>query len=155
MKGLFGGGFIRRKWHDLVLTASGVMLLFGSASTIPQREEPVNPVSGAIVSVLLPDHVYAGDAAQYQEPEEYNADEKGFVKFLLSLLTVVVFLFAWAVVISLACNLSCSGNEAAAAFVGIAGTLILLILLILVMRRIWSKKFNQPDPQPAPAAPSE
>jgi nitrate reductase gamma subunit len=67
----------------------------------------------------------------------------------------VVFLFAWAVVISLACNLSCSGNEAAAAFVGIAGTLILLILLILVMRRIWSKKFNQPDPQPAPAAPSE
>ena len=161
MKGLFGGGFIRRKWHDLVLTASGVMMLFGSATTIPQREEPVNPVSGAIVSVLLPDHVYAGDAtalqdaAQYQEPEEYNTGEKGFVKFLLSLLTVVVFLFAWAVVISLACNLSCSGNEAAAAFVGIAGTLILLLLLILVMRRIWSKKFNQPDPQPATAVPSE
>lgn len=163
MKGLFGGGFIRRKWHDLMLSVTGVLLLFGSATTIPQREEPVNPVSGAIVSALLPDHVYAGPASVHRdtmmnyEPDESNTGSDGFVKFLTSLLTVAVFLLLWVFVLSLACNLSCSGQEAAAAFVGIGGTLILVFLLVLVLRRIWSRKFNRPKQtaQPAAAAPAE
>jgi hypothetical protein len=163
MKGLFGGGFIRRKWHDLMLSVTGVLLLFCSATTIPQREAPVNPVSGAIISVLLPDHVYAGETVLqggtmgHYEPEEYNTGKDGFVKFLATLLAVAVFLLLWALVISLSCNLSCSGQEAAAAFVGIGGTLLLLLLLIMVLRRIWSRKFNRPDKsaQPAPVVPSE
>jgi hypothetical protein len=61
-------------------------------------------------------------------------------KTTLIILSVLVALGLFALVLSLACDLSCSGSDAAAAIVGIGGTALIIFLLILVIRAINGKK---------------
>lgn len=61
-------------------------------------------------------------------------------KIGLIILSVLVAIGLIALVAALACDLSCSGSDAAAAIVGIGGTALVIFLLVLVIRNINKKK---------------
>ncbi|HYM93573.1 MAG TPA: hypothetical protein VET23_05490 [Chitinophagaceae bacterium] len=69
-----------------------------------------------------------------------NGDKTGLI-----ILSVLVALGLIALVAALACNLSCSGSDAAAAIVGIGGTALIIFLLVLVIRNINKKKETSID----------
>jgi hypothetical protein len=158
-KGLFSSGFIRRKWHDLMLSVSGVLLVFSSATTISQRSEPVSPISGAIVSVLLQDHLSAAgtsgqsSGALSDEPGKMDPDKQRSVNITLTFFCVILFLLLWLLVIALSCSYYCSGQKGIAAFVALSGTFLLVLLLVLLMRRIWGKGNKRNNPSAEPATP--
>ena len=56
---------------------------------------------------------------------------------ILSVLVAIGLLF---LILGLACNLSCSGNDGAAVFVGVGGTVLIIFLLVLVIRGIYPGK---------------
>lgn len=159
MKGLFGGGFIRRKWHDVMLSMTGVFLIFSSATTIPHREEPLNPLSGAIISVLLPEYDYAGSTsfqrteALSDDPAEMDPDKQRSMNITLTFFCVIVFLLLWLIVLALSCNYYCSGENGAALFVSLGGTFLLVLLFVILMRRIWGKGNKRNNQSAEPASP--
>ena len=55
-------------------------------------------------------------------------------KILLTILALSFILFLEFIVLVLACNLSCNGNEAFAVLVGIGGTLLCLFLAFFLMK---------------------
>jgi len=61
-------------------------------------------------------------------------------KVALIILSVIVAIGLIYLVAALACNLSCSGSDAAAVLVGVGGTALIVFLLILVIRSITGKK---------------
>lgn len=60
-------------------------------------------------------------------------------KTLLIILSILVALLLLGLLAGLACNLSCSGSEALAAVVGIGGTVLIIFLLVLFIKRITKK----------------
>jgi hypothetical protein len=64
-------------------------------------------------------------------------------KTALIILSVLVAALLEMLVLGLACNLSCSGSDAAAIFVGLGGTALVIFLTILVIRGITNKKKNK------------
>lgn len=74
-------------------------------------------------------------------------------KGLLIFLSVIVALGLLVLLGAAACSLSCNGSDAAAAIVGIGGTIVLVWLLILVIRKIngksKKKKIDKDSPTPS------
>ncbi len=67
-------------------------------------------------------------------------------KAALIVLSVLVALGLVLLVASLACELSCSGSEAAAVLVGIGGTALIIFLLVITIRGILGKKRKKKPP---------
>ena len=65
----------------------------------------------------------------------------------LIILSVIAALFLLALVLGLACNLSCSGSDAAAVVVGLGGTALIIFLLVVVIRSIKGKKKKIKEPE--------
>lgn len=65
-------------------------------------------------------------------------------KILLITLSVIVALGLTYLVAALACNLSCSGSDALAILVGLGGTALITILLIITLNAIMGKKKKKP-----------
>ena len=64
-------------------------------------------------------------------------------KTLLVILSVLVALGLIALITALACNLSCSGSDAAAVLVGVGGTALIIYLLVITIRSIHGKRKKQ------------
>lgn len=71
-------------------------------------------------------------------------------KVALIVLSVLVALGLVALVLALACDLSCSGSEGAAVLVGVGGTALVIFLLALAIRGITGKKRRQKIVKPEP-----
>lgn len=69
-------------------------------------------------------------------------------KVALIFLSALVALGLLFLVAALACDLSCSGSGAAAVLVGLAGTALIALLLVVVIRAILGKKRKKPKPGP-------
>jgi hypothetical protein len=71
-------------------------------------------------------------------------------KIALIVLSVAVALGLLALIASLACDLSCSGSDGAAILVGVAGTALIIFLLVLAIKAITGKKkkLKQKEEQP-------
>jgi len=61
-------------------------------------------------------------------------------KVALTILAVLVALGLLYLVAALACNLSCSGSDAAAVIVGLGGGVLVILLLVVVLRAIYNRK---------------
>jgi len=73
-------------------------------------------------------------------------------KVVLIILSVIAALLLIGLVASLACNLSCSGSDAAAVIVGVGGTALVIWLLIIMIRRITGekkKKIKEQEKEPS------
>lgn len=64
-------------------------------------------------------------------------------KTLLAILSVLVALGLISLITVLACNLSCSGSDAAAVLVGVGGTALIVYLLVITIRSIYGKRKKQ------------
>lgn len=64
-------------------------------------------------------------------------------KTLLVVLSILVALGLIGLITALACNLSCSGSDAAAVLVGIGGTAVIVYLLVITIRSIYGKRKKQ------------
>lgn len=133
-------GFVRRKLRDLVLFSSGVIILFSQGAAIGEGREPGNELAAAAVSVLIPEdsaqQVEFSEVDPVNEPKPPQKDVP-VIPILQTMLALVIFVFLAALLASIACNLSCSGQETAAAIVGIGGGAVLLIVLVIAIRYIW------------------
>ncbi|MBC7875010.1 MAG: hypothetical protein H7Y01_13490 [Ferruginibacter sp.] len=67
-------------------------------------------------------------------------------KVALIILSVIVAIGLLGLVLGLACNLSCSGSDAAAILVGVGGTALVVFLLVITIRAIQGKKKKPKDP---------
>ena len=63
-------------------------------------------------------------------------------KTLLIILSVLVALGLIALIATLSCSLSCSGSLGAAVLVGVGGTALIILLLVIAIRAIYGKKKN-------------
>jgi len=72
---------------------------------------------------------------------------------LLTLLVFMVAAFLEVLVLILACNLSCSGQEAAALLVGLLGTGLIVWGMVAAIIAIWRKPEGQDMPPGSPAPP--
>jgi len=73
-------------------------------------------------------------------------------KVALTILAVLVALGLLYVVAALACNLSCSGSDAAAVIVGLGGGALVIVLLVVAIRAIYNKKRKELRKQEKEAA---
>jgi energy-coupling factor transporter transmembrane protein EcfT len=64
-------------------------------------------------------------------------------KTLLVIASILVALGLISLIAALACDLSCSGADAAAALVGIGGTALIVYLLVITIRSIYGKRKKQ------------
>ncbi|MBL7723344.1 MAG: hypothetical protein JNK27_04305 [Chitinophagaceae bacterium] len=73
-------------------------------------------------------------------------------KVALTILAVLAALGLLYLVASLACNLSCSGSDAAAVIVGLGGGALVIVLLVVAIRAIYNKKRRELRKQEKKAA---
>ena len=73
-------------------------------------------------------------------------------KVALTILAVLAALGLLFLVASLACNLSCSGSDAAAVIVGLGGGALVIVLLVVAIRAIYNKKRKELRKQEKEAA---
>lgn len=144
LSGILSGGFLRRKWHDLLLTVSGILLVFSTATEIQSGKEPSNALSAAAISVLTPDFEENAETTfTAAEPQQRTPGEV-LSLILLTVLAAAVFVYLMAIVGSISCSLSCSGQEGLATVVLIGGLAAGIFLFTIALRLIWSIKFVRP-----------
>src|SRR5438128_784233 len=98
-----------------------------------------------------------GQASPLEGPYSYQYvkatirnDKTAADQALLIILAIIVALGLLYLVAAAACSLSCSGADAAAALVAIVGTVGIIWLLVIIIKKIGRRK--EPDPIPAPPA---
>jgi hypothetical protein len=85
------------------------------------------------------------DLVEKVKGDEKKASGGDVFSIILVILVAIgfIFLIAWA-----ACALSCSGNTALAALVGIGGTALIIYGVVLAIRSIVGKRKNRYEPMP-------
>jgi len=76
------------------------------------------------------------------------------VKVLLIILSVIAAIGLLALILALACDLSCSGSDGAAILVGVGGVALVIFLLVIAIRAIKGQK-KKPKPEKIPEGSTE
>ncbi len=147
--GLWKGGFVRRKLHDLTLAATGAVMMFSAAATVPDHTLGQGGHAAPMVSSMLSDEASAGTAEPAASSSEVHArkpaEESVLLRIFMSLLAMGIFLLLLYFISVLSCELSCSGNAGLAYVLFFGGLSLLILLLALTFRKIWKSR-KQPEP---------
>jgi membrane protein implicated in regulation of membrane protease activity len=134
------GWALRKKLEGVTLTCGFLLLLFTGPALRDDRIS-FGATPAYAVSVSPPLHKEQTKVGRFLKSlKKKYIDTPHAVKLLLALLAFAVAVFAGFGIVSLACDLSCSGYETAAAFVGLGGGTILIVGLVLAFSRIFENK---------------
>lgn len=157
-EGLFKYSWSRRIKHDFVMALSYSSILVAGVNQF-SFEPLANPVSQYKVRLLVAKHEIASVAFSKKETRKENKMQaksikaeikkqlkqmkaewkennpnKSFLKVMLILLILGFAILLWSGIASLACSLSCNGQEGAAVVVFVAGTFAIVLLMVLAIR---------------------
>ncbi len=162
-----GSFYVRQKTCDFVLAASTFLMIIYFSNQPGQLFNYSSPLNAAIpVNTSLPKDStvkthkpIAAFAASLKDEtgkklkwkerkkllrEQVRAIRKSDMsnggKVALIILSVFVAIGLLGLILALACDLSCSGSEGAAILVGVGGTVLISLLLVLAIRAITGKK---------------
>lgn len=139
--------YFRQKIHDLSLVLSGffIMVCLGNKSAVDTNfSAPTSFVFQTYdnhfsdtddhLTTLNTENSKEKSANSYKKTELSNGAKAGF-----TILAILVFLVLLYLIAGLACSLSCNGQDALAAIVGIGGASGLIVGLIFVLKSIYKK----------------
>ncbi len=164
-KGIFKHTYRRQKFMDGSLVMCSFLLIAGTSNryanlpaSFPQEMEPLSefmvhkpssmetkkfPTAKDFNRALKKMRKQARKSLR-MERKRMQANHNGQSeagKILLTIIVVVGFVILWGLILSLSCNLSCSGNEGMAWLVFIGGTAGLVLLSILALKAIWQRRY--------------
>ena len=138
--------YLRHKMTDLVIALSGFMLLAGLGNTmVAVPESRPAQLYASIAGVFTKDSEKTKPQFIYEKiiPKKKSVHDEdvgnAIAKFFLLLLAIALLIGLEMLIASISCNLSCSGQDALAAFVAIAGTALNIWLFIVLIRAIFPK----------------
>lgn len=147
--GLWKGGFVRRKLHDLTLAATGAVMMFSAAATVPDHTLGQGGHAAPMVSSMMSDEASPGTAEPAASSSEFYArkpaEESVLLRIFLSLIALAIFLLLLFFISVFSCELSCSGNPGLAYILFFGGLALLILLLGLTLRKIWKSR-KKPEP---------
>lgn len=138
--------YLKKKTMDLVLALSGFMLMTTAGNQIVADHDSRPAKLLAYVSNMtsgdeennLNTFVHEKISALKKSSAPGDAGDV-IAKILLTILAVAVFCLLLLLTAVLSCNLSCSGQEGAAAFVAIFGLALSIFLLVIMLKAIYAK----------------
>jgi len=151
----FKHGYLRQKMHDVILSMCGVLLMASIGNQVADNREfsaSATSVFSSMKNMLysplsLKEGVQNTSAPtkEFQNSKSSMYQKKSSemsvgVKVLLTLLVLGAVAALAALLALLVCELTCSGQGAAATAVGWIGGIVLVALLILALVAIWRRK---------------
>lgn len=164
-KGILKHSYSRQKLMDGILVMSSFLLIAGTSNryanlpaAIPQEMKPLSEFMvhkpSSLETQKLPtskDFNRALKKMRKQARKSLRMERKRMLanrsssseagNIILTILVAVGVVILWAVILSLSCSLSCSGNEGMAWIVFIGGTGGLVLLSILAIKAIWKRRY--------------
>lgn len=164
-KGLFKHTYRRQKFMDGTLVMCSFLLIAGTSNryanlpaAIPQEMNPLSEFMvhkpSSLETKKFPkakDFNRALKKMRKQARKSLRMEKKRMQanrrsdssagKIALTILLILGVVILWTLILSLSCNLSCSGNEGMAWIVFIGGTAGLVILSILAIQAIWKRRY--------------
>jgi hypothetical protein len=135
---LFNSSYFRHKLFSLLIGVFGLGAMVTGGNKIHQQIARLSDV--AVASEVQPYSTHVSVAAPDLEAQPKRSDTEIFVDILLTILLIVLVGFLLAGAAMLSCELSCSGQEGAAAAVLFGGVALSIFLLIFCSRLIWKPR---------------
>ena len=168
--GLFKYSFQRRCRHDFLLVMSSTCVLIAGINQELWRPEKTQAENYQVRLMVFQKDVDAAHLTKKEARKDLvqmirswktnmkdqvkaykaSAKEPGTkstgAKVALTLLAVLLALGLWIGIASLSCSISCGGNEGLAIVVLVAGTALVIWILVVAIKAIYKKPKNQSKP---------